>query len=97
MMKPCSRHSKTRICRRRIGDGSRAAWAFAWSEDATSAGRDLGGWRERAGETEVARLIVGERDIVLVSADHGTLLEIATHLEESLSGLIARRDDALVA
>jgi hypothetical protein len=42
-------------------------------------GRDLGGWYEHAGEIEVARLIVGERDIALVSADRGTLLEIATH------------------
>jgi hypothetical protein len=42
-----------------------ACWAFAWPEDATSGGRDLGGWHEHAGEIEVAvaRLIVGERDI----------------------------------
>jgi len=34
-------------------------------------------------------LIVGERDIALVSAARGTLLEIATHLEASFRGLIA--------
>jgi hypothetical protein len=33
----------------------------------------------------------------LVSADCGTLREIATHLEENLPGLVTRRDDALVA
>jgi hypothetical protein len=32
-----------------------ACWAFAWPEDATSGGRDLGGWHEHAGEIEVAR------------------------------------------
>ena len=56
---------------------------------ATSSARDLGGWHEHAGEIEVARLIVGERDIALVSAAQGTLLEIATHLEASFRGLIA--------
>jgi hypothetical protein len=70
---------------------------FAWPEEASSGGRDLGGWREHAGEIEVARLIVGERDIALLSADRGTLLEIASHLEESLRGLIAPRPDALAA
>jgi hypothetical protein len=46
-----------------IGEAIPSGWAFAWPEDATSGGRDLGGWQERAGEIEVARLIVGERDI----------------------------------
>jgi hypothetical protein len=36
-------------------------------------------------------LIVGERDIALISAAQGTLLEIATHLEASFRGLIAPR------
>lgn len=80
-----------------IGEAIPRGWAFAWPGDATSGGRDLGGWQERAGEIEVARLIVGERDIALVGADRGTLLEIATHLEASLRGLIAPRHDALAA
>ena len=80
-----------------IGEAIPSGWAFAWPEDATSSARDLGGWEERAGEIEVARLIVHERDIVLVSADPRTLLEIATHLEASLRGLIAPRPDALAA
>ena len=80
-----------------LGEAIPSGWAFAWPEDATAGGRDLGGWDEHAGEIEVARLIVGERDIALVSADRGTLLEIATHLEASLRGLIAPRPDALAA
>ena len=81
-----------------IGEAIPSGWAFAWPEDATCGGRDLGGWREHAGEIEVARLILGERDIALVSADCGTLREIATHLEErTFPGLVTRRDDALVA
>jgi hypothetical protein len=80
-----------------LGEAIPSGWAFAWPEDATAGGRDLGGWDEHAGEIEVARLIVGERDIALVSADRGTLLEIATHLEASLHGLIAPRHDALAA
>ena len=80
-----------------IGEAIPSGWAFAWPEDASSGGRDLGGWHEHAGEIEVARLIVGERDVALVSADRGTLLKIATHLEASLRGLIAPRPDALAA
>jgi SEC-C motif len=80
-----------------LGEAIPSGWVFAWPEEASSGGRDLGGWREHAGEIEVARLIVGERDIALLSADRGTLLEIASHLEESLRGLIAPRPDALAA
>ena len=80
-----------------LGEAIPSGWVFAWPEDATAGGRDLGGWGEHAGEIEVARLIVGEGDITLVSADRGTLLEIATHLEASLRGLIAPVPDALVA
>lgn len=80
-----------------LGEAIPSGWAFAWPEEAISGGTGLGGWHEHAGEIEVARLIVGERDLALVSADGGTLLEIATHLEASLRGLIAPRSDALAA
>ena len=80
-----------------LGEAIPSGWAFAWPEDAASGGRDLGGWQEHAGEIEVARLIVRERDIALLGADRETLLEIAAHLEASLRGLIAPRRDALAA
>jgi hypothetical protein len=80
-----------------LGEEIPSGSAFAWPEDATAAGRDLGGWQEHAGEIEIARLIVRERDIALLSADRETLLEIAVHLEASLRGLIAPHHDALAA
>lgn len=80
-----------------LGEAIPSGWAFAWPEEASAGGTDLGGWDEYAGGIEVARLIVGERDLTLVSADRGILLEIATHLEASLRGLIAPRSGALAA
>jgi hypothetical protein len=80
-----------------LGEALPDGWAFAWPEDASAGRRDLGGWQQLAGEIEIARLIVRERNIDLVSAERGTLLEIATHLEASLHGLIAPRQDALAA
>jgi hypothetical protein len=44
-----------------LGEAIPSGWAFAWPEDATAGGCDLGGWDEHAGEIEVARLIVRER------------------------------------
>lgn len=80
-----------------LGEAIPSGWAFAWPEEASAGSADLGGWDEYAGGIEVARLIVGERDLTLVSADRGILLEIATHLEASLRGLIAPRSGALTA
>jgi hypothetical protein len=74
-----------------LGEAIPCGWALVWPEDATAGGRDLGGWQEHAGEIEIARLIMRERDLALVSADRETLLEIAAHLEASLRGLIAPR------
>jgi hypothetical protein len=80
-----------------LGEALPDGWAFAWPQDASAGRRDLGGWQQPAGEIEIARLIVRERNLDLVSAERGTLLEIATHLEASLHGLIAPRQDALAA
>ena len=79
-----------------LGEAIPSGWAFAWPEEAAAGGSDLGGWREYAGEIEVARLIVRERDITLLSAERATLVEIAAHLEVSLRGLIVP-PDALAA
>ncbi len=80
-----------------IGQAIPNGWAFSWPEDAASEALDLGGWRERDGEIEIARLIVCEREMTLLSADHKTVVEVAAHVEESLRGLIAPRSEALAA
>jgi hypothetical protein len=80
-----------------IGQAMPNAWAFAWPVEGTSGGTDLGGWDELPGEIEVARLIVGERDLTLVGADRRLLGTIARQLEDSLRDLIVTRSDALAA
>jgi len=80
-----------------IGQAMPNAWAFAWPEEATSGGTDLGGWHEYAGEIEVARLIVGERDLTLVGADRMLVDTIASQLKDTLRDLIVMRSDALAA
>jgi hypothetical protein len=80
-----------------IGQAIPTGWAFSWLDDPASGTPDLGGWHEDDGEIEVARLIVCEREMTLLSADHGTLLELAALLGDSLRGLIAPRTDALAA
>jgi SEC-C motif len=80
-----------------LGEAIPSGWAFAWPDEATSGVADLGGWREEAGEIEAARLIVREQDITLLSADRGTLREIAFLLEANLGELIAPRRESLAA
>jgi hypothetical protein len=80
-----------------LGEAMPSSWAYAWLAEASAGVIDLGGWREHVGEVEVARLIVGERDLTLVSADRALLREIATHLEASHRGLIVASPDALAA
>jgi len=80
-----------------IGQAIPSGWAFSRPDDAASETLDLGGWRKVDGEIEIARLIVCEREMTLVSADHQTMIELAALLEESLRGLIASRPGALAA
>jgi hypothetical protein len=80
-----------------IGQAIPSGWAFSRLQSADSGGRDLGGRHEHDDEIEVARLVVGEHEMILVSADRGTVLEIAAEVEQSLEGLIAPRSDALAA
>jgi hypothetical protein len=80
-----------------IGQAIPGGWAFSWPDDAASGALDLGGWRERDDEIEIARLIICEREMTLLSADHKTVIEFAALLEGSLCGLITPRSDALAA
>jgi hypothetical protein len=80
-----------------LGEAIPAGWAFAWLGDATSSGVDLGGWQEEDGAIEVARLVVLERELRLVSADRGTLIIVAAYVEEDLRDLIQTRPDTLAA
>jgi hypothetical protein len=80
-----------------IGEAIPNGWAFAWPQEATRGGTDLGGWRQFASEIEVARLIVCERDLILVGAERDTLAEIAARLQVNLGGLIAPHSAAIAA
>jgi hypothetical protein len=92
----CSKRSKDDDAWECLGEAIPAGWAFAWLGDATSCD-DLGGWREEDGTIEVARLIVLERELRLVSADHGTLITVAAHVDDDLRDLIQTRPDTLAA
>jgi hypothetical protein len=78
---------------RQLPDG----WAFAWPNDSTSGAADLGGWQERRGEIEAARLVVCEHHVALLSGDQRTLQQIASHLEAILGALIAQGSEARAA
>jgi SEC-C motif len=80
-----------------IGQAIPSGWAFSWPDDRASEALDLGGLREGDGETELARLIVCEREMTLLSADYKAMIELAAVLEESLGGLITPRSEALAA
>jgi hypothetical protein len=53
--------------------------------------------REGDGEIELARLIVCEREMTLLSADYKAITELAAVLEGNLRGLITPRSEALAA
>jgi hypothetical protein len=80
-----------------LGEAIPSGWAFAWPEEATPGVTDLGGLPEEVGEIEAARLIIREQAITLISADRGTLHEIAFLLEASLGELIVPARASLAA
>jgi len=80
-----------------IGQTTPHGWAFAWLDHAGCGRPDLGGWREGDGEIEVARVVISEHEMTLISADNETLRTVASHLAETLSDLISERPDALAA
>jgi len=80
-----------------VGQAIPSGWAFSWPDDTASEALDLGGLREDDCEIELARLVVCEREMTLLSADHEAMTELAALLEGSLRELIASRFDALAA
>jgi hypothetical protein len=80
-----------------IGQAIPSGWAFSWPDDTASEALDLGGLREGDGEIELARLIVCEREMTLLSADYKAITELAAVLEGNLRGLITPRSEALAA
>lgn len=71
-----------------IGEAIPSGWAFSWLDEATCSIPDLGGWREDD-RIEVARLLVCEREMTVVSGDPRTLHTAASHIQECLGDLIA--------
>ncbi|MGH2947206.1 MAG: hypothetical protein ACRDPC_13280 [Solirubrobacteraceae bacterium] len=78
---------------RELPDG----WAFASPQRATSGAADLGGWQERPGEIEAARLVAYEHQLTLLSGDRQTLQQIASRMEATLGELIAPCSESLAA
>lgn len=71
-----------------IGEHIPSGWAFARLDDTGCGSSDLGGWVEDD-DIEVARLIVCERELTAISADHDVLGSLIAHVERSMGSLIA--------
>jgi hypothetical protein len=71
-----------------IGEAIPSGWAFSWLDEATCGSPDLGGWREDD-RIEVARLLVCEREMTVVSGDRKTLRAAVSHIQGCLGDLIA--------
>lgn len=80
-----------------IGESLPSGWAFAWPTAPAADEIDLGGWTEDDGQIEVARLIVDELEVNLISATRATLSEIAAQLEAGLRDLIKPSANRLAA
>jgi hypothetical protein len=65
-----------------------SGWAFSWIEEGTCGCPDLGGWTADD-DVEVARLVVREREMTVVSGDRDTLLKVTAHVQRYISELIA--------
>jgi hypothetical protein len=72
-------------------------WAFAAPQRVSSDAADLGGSQEPPGQVEAARLVVCEHHVTLLSGDHRTLQQIASHLEATFGELIAQDSESLAA
>lgn len=83
-----------------IGQAIPDGWAFSWPGEAGEQAEqalDLGGLRQADGGIELARVIVCEREMTLLSAERTTMSELAGLLEASLHDLIASRRETLAA
>ncbi|MGO9955179.1 MAG: YecA family protein [Solirubrobacteraceae bacterium] len=80
-----------------IGESLPSGWAFAWPAAPAGNDIDLRGWTEDDGQIEVARLVVEELEVSLISATRATLSEIAAQLEAGLRDLIRPSANRLAA
>ena len=80
-----------------LGQALPDGWAFAWPDSEEPGAIDLGGWRQRPGEIEAARLIVRTNRITLLGTDPRLLRAIASHLKASLGERIAAPEELLAA
>ncbi|MGA2929592.1 MAG: hypothetical protein ABSG43_27100 [Solirubrobacteraceae bacterium] len=80
-----------------IGESLPSGWAFAWPAAPAADEIDLGGRTEDDGQIEVARLIVDEREVSLISANPATLTEIAARFEAGQRDLIKPSANRLAA
>jgi hypothetical protein len=71
-----------------LGEHIPDGWAFAWLDDADCGHLDLGGWVDGE-EIEVARLIVSERELTVVSAGRDALGSLIAHIQRATGELIA--------
>lgn len=71
-----------------LGEHIPSGWAFALLDDAACGRVDLGGWADDE-EIEVARVIVCECELTVVSADYDALDWLVAHIKRSIGGLIA--------
>jgi hypothetical protein len=71
-----------------IGEAVPSGWAFSWLDEVTCGSPDLGGWREDD-RIEVARLLVCEREMTVVSGDPRMLHTAVSHIQGCLGDLIA--------
>jgi hypothetical protein len=80
-----------------IGQEMSGRWAFAWLDEADSGAENLGGWQEEDGEIEVARLVVGETEVTLISGDAETLATVAGYVEAEFGDVLRPPGEALAA
>jgi hypothetical protein len=71
-----------------LGEAIPSGWAFSWLDEATCGRPDLGGWHEDD-RIEVARLLVREREMTVVSGNPRTLHTAVSHIQGCLGDLLA--------
>jgi SEC-C motif len=80
-----------------IGQEMSGRWAFAWLDEADCGAVNLGGSREEDGEIEVARLVVGEAEVTLISGDAETLATVAAYVTSEFGDVLGPPGEALAA
>jgi hypothetical protein len=80
-----------------IGQEMSGRWVFAWLDEADCGAPNLGGWQEGEGEIEVARLVVSELEVTLISGDVETLASVAAYVAAEFGDVLRPPGEALAA